>query len=136
MNPLADDYAPTPADERLVELAVAGDPGAASELVRRHQRWIYNLALRVLQSPTDAADATQESLINGINADGTRLPLGVLALHCWTRETLGKSKENGRKLTQRQYAQRQGKESDRWAAQEHLPGHREAGGLLPDGGNS
>jgi hypothetical protein len=50
-------------------------------------------------------------------ADGTRLPLGVLGLHCWTRETLGKSKKDGRKLTQREYAQREAKESDRWGAQ-------------------
>jgi hypothetical protein len=52
-----------------------------------------------------------------IRADGSRLPLGVLALHCWTRETLGKSKKDGRKLTEREYAERTDKESGRWGAQ-------------------
>jgi RNA polymerase sigma factor (sigma-70 family) len=62
MNPLGDDYAPTPSDEQLAVRGAAGDSRALTELVVRHQRWIYNLALRVLQSPADAEDATQEGL--------------------------------------------------------------------------
>jgi hypothetical protein len=52
-----------------------------------------------------------------VRSDGSRLPLGVLALHCWTRPTLGKSKNNGKKLTEREYAKRQDKESKRWGEQ-------------------
>lgn len=52
-----------------------------------------------------------------VRADGSRLPLGVLALHCWTRPTLGKSKKNGRKLKDHEYAKLQDKESNRWGEQ-------------------
>lgn len=62
-NPFAETYAPEPSDEHLVNNGTGGDTEAVEELVKRHQRWIYNLALRVLQSPEDAADATQEALL-------------------------------------------------------------------------
>jgi RNA polymerase sigma factor (sigma-70 family) len=63
MNPLAEKYAPNPSDEQLVSRALAGEGGALEELLRRHQRWLYNIALRMLQSAEDAEDATQESLM-------------------------------------------------------------------------
>ncbi len=50
-------------DEELVGLALAGQSAALETLLRRHQRWLYNVAFRVLQSPADAEDATQESLL-------------------------------------------------------------------------
>ena len=59
--------APDPAiqsDEELVLLATAGDHRALVELLRRHQTWIFNLALNMLQSRADAEDATQEVLLN------------------------------------------------------------------------
>jgi RNA polymerase sigma factor (sigma-70 family) len=62
-SPFADAYAPTPADEELVRRAVAGDGAALEDLLRRHERWIYNLALRMLQHAQDAEDATQECLV-------------------------------------------------------------------------
>src|SRR6266540_83508 len=62
MNPLAETYAPAPSDEQLVARALAGQRDALEELLRRHQRWLYNIALRMLQSAEDAEDATQESL--------------------------------------------------------------------------
>jgi RNA polymerase sigma factor (sigma-70 family) len=62
-NPLADD-APTAADDlRLVERARAGSRDALGELVARHQRWIYNIVLRMVYFPPDAEDVTQEILI-------------------------------------------------------------------------
>lgn len=54
---------PAPPDEELVRLSLAGQPGALEALLRRHQPWLYNVAFRVLQSPADAEDATQESLL-------------------------------------------------------------------------
>ena len=51
------------ADEQLVALALAGDSAALDRLLRRHQAWLYNVALRVLQQPQDAEEATQESLL-------------------------------------------------------------------------
>lgn len=50
-------------DERLVELALTGDVASLDTLLRRHQAWLYNVALRMLQQPQDAEEATQESLL-------------------------------------------------------------------------
>jgi RNA polymerase sigma factor (sigma-70 family) len=62
-HPLTAAYAGDPSDAALVRAAAAGDPGALEQLVRRHQGFVYRLAQRMLYSPEDAADATQEILI-------------------------------------------------------------------------
>src|SRR5512133_458004 len=54
---------PAPSDEELVQRALAGEPAALEALLRRHQPRLYAIAFRVLQSTTDAEDATQESLL-------------------------------------------------------------------------
>jgi len=55
------------ADERaLIARAKSGDRDALEDFVRHHQRWIYNIAIRMLAHPTDAEDATQEILIKAI----------------------------------------------------------------------
>ncbi len=51
------------ADAARVRAAVEGDRGALEDLIRCHQGFIYSLAQRMLYSPEDAADATQEILI-------------------------------------------------------------------------
>ncbi len=62
-NPLAD-AAMTEADDRgLVRLVQSGSKEALELLITRHQRWIYNIALRMVFLPQDAEDATQEILI-------------------------------------------------------------------------
>jgi RNA polymerase sigma factor (sigma-70 family) len=61
-NPLAD-KSPDHEDQKLVLRARSGDRNALEELVRRHQAWIYNIAMRMLYHPQDAEDATQEILI-------------------------------------------------------------------------
>lgn len=50
-------------DERLVSLALSGDAASLDTLLRRHQAWLYNVALRMLQQPQDAEEATQECLL-------------------------------------------------------------------------
>jgi len=50
-------------DTQLVELARSGDSDAITELYRRHERRVYNLALRTLGNPWDAADVAQETFI-------------------------------------------------------------------------
>lgn len=50
-------------DIGLVEQARAGDADAVTELYRRHERRVYNLALRTLGNPWDAADVAQEAFI-------------------------------------------------------------------------
>ncbi|RJR39654.1 MAG: sigma-70 family RNA polymerase sigma factor [Desulfobacteraceae bacterium] len=51
-----------PATEQLVNDALQGSKEALEEIVRRIQRPVYGLALRMLFLPSDAEDATQEIL--------------------------------------------------------------------------
>ncbi len=62
-DPLGSASATHITDERLVALALTGDQFALDALLRRHQAWLYNVALRLLQQPQDAEEATQESLL-------------------------------------------------------------------------
>jgi RNA polymerase sigma-70 factor (ECF subfamily) len=50
-------------DIELVGRARSGDGEAITELYRRHERRVYNLALRTLGNPWDAADVVQEAFI-------------------------------------------------------------------------
>ncbi len=50
-------------DAQLVALARSGDRSAFGELVRRHQRSVYAVALAVTRSPADAEDVVQESFV-------------------------------------------------------------------------
>ncbi len=50
-------------DAELVDRARTGDEGAVTELYRRHERRAYNLALRTVGDPWDAADVSQEAFI-------------------------------------------------------------------------
>src|SRR5260370_7960733 len=50
-------------DEELVAKAQAGDRDALERLVRRHQAWVFNIALRMMWRRDLAEDATQEILI-------------------------------------------------------------------------
>ena len=62
-NPLADSPLADAEDLDLVRLVQLGDKHALELLITRHQRWIYNIALRMVYYPQDAEDATQEILI-------------------------------------------------------------------------
>lgn len=80
-SPLAQTWAPDPTDEVLVARALAGSADDLEALLRRHERWIYNVALRMLQRPADAEDATQEALLRVV----TRLSTfrGESAFRTW-----------------------------------------------------
>src|SRR5512134_1295863 len=65
-SPLADISYTDHEDCRLVARARTGEREALEELVRRHQGWIYNIAVRMLYHPQDAQDATQEILIKAL----------------------------------------------------------------------
>ena len=54
---------PTDLDYALLRRVARGDSPALAELIRRHQRRLYNLALRLLKDPLDAEDALQEVFI-------------------------------------------------------------------------
>jgi len=53
-------------DGTLVARARQGNREALEDLVRRHQRWVYNVAVRMLAHPRDAEDATQEIFIKAV----------------------------------------------------------------------
>ncbi len=62
-NPFADNAPADLEDRTLVARARSGSHEALEDLVRRHQGWIYNIAVRMLYHPHDAEEATQEILI-------------------------------------------------------------------------
>jgi RNA polymerase sigma-70 factor (ECF subfamily) len=51
-------------DVELVRKAQAGDAAAFAELVGRHQRQLYRLALRMTGSEADAQEVLQEAFLN------------------------------------------------------------------------
>ena len=55
---------PTQPDAELVARASGGDDRAFAELVRRHERRVYNLAYRMLGREEDARDATQDTFLS------------------------------------------------------------------------
>lgn len=50
-------------DAALIARCRAGDPAAFELLVRRHERVLFNVALRMLGNREDAADATQTAFV-------------------------------------------------------------------------
>ena len=58
------------ADEHLVRRYLDGDANAFAILVRRHQARVYNLCLRVIGDPDDAADAAQEAFMTALRKLG------------------------------------------------------------------
>lgn len=56
----------SPSDEDLVAKAIAGGLEELDALVRRHQAWVFNLALRMCWRREVAEDATQEILIKAV----------------------------------------------------------------------
>lgn len=64
------------ADAQLVALALQGNHDAYGELVRRHQTFAYNVALRVVGNRADALDVTQDAFVRAYDAlasfDATR----------------------------------------------------------------
>ncbi len=65
-NPFEDATTAEPTDEVLVKQAQDGSSEALEQLVKRHQGWIYNMAVRVVWFAQDAEDVTQEVLIKMI----------------------------------------------------------------------
>jgi len=54
---------PNPPDDALLRRAAAGDVGAFESIALRYEKYVYNLAYRVLYNPEDAKDAAQEIMI-------------------------------------------------------------------------
>jgi RNA polymerase sigma-70 factor (ECF subfamily) len=57
---------PNVRDEDLVRRYLSGDRGAFAALVERHERRVYNLALRMTGREEDARDATQDAFLTAL----------------------------------------------------------------------
>jgi RNA polymerase sigma factor (sigma-70 family) len=66
LNIFSEQYLSDARDSELVASAQQGDRSAMEELILRHQAWIFNVAWRMVGSPHDAEDVTQEILIKMI----------------------------------------------------------------------
>jgi RNA polymerase sigma-70 factor, ECF subfamily len=55
-----------PRDEDIVRRVVGGDVSAFGVLVERHERRVYNLALRMTGREDDARDATQDAFLTAL----------------------------------------------------------------------
>jgi RNA polymerase sigma-70 factor (ECF subfamily) len=56
------------AEQHLIQRAQKGDQEAFAVLVTEHQRYVYNLALRVLKNEEEALDLAQETFIRAWTA--------------------------------------------------------------------
>ena len=63
INPFSETYSSDKTDNYLIKNALKGDRHSLEALIRRHQDWIYNISLRMVFNPDEAADVTQETLI-------------------------------------------------------------------------
>lgn len=64
-------FAADPDEQAWLESAKAGHLPALDRLLRRHQPWIFNLALRMVWRREVAEDATQEILLKAVTHLGT-----------------------------------------------------------------
>ncbi len=55
-------------EQILIQKAQKGDPDAFAALVNEHQRFVYNLALRVVKDENEALDLAQETFVRAWTA--------------------------------------------------------------------
>jgi RNA polymerase sigma factor (sigma-70 family) len=64
-NPFSNNYGDK-SDKELIQQSLEGSKAALEALIKRHQHYIYNVAHKMVLSPYDAEDITQEVLIKVI----------------------------------------------------------------------
>lgn len=55
-------------DQRLIEEALAGNRKSLESLIKRHQTWVFNVALNLTADANEAADLMQEVLIKTVTS--------------------------------------------------------------------
>ncbi|XDD49965.1 RNA polymerase sigma factor [Leptospira sp. WS92.C1] len=63
MNPFIEEKYPLPEELSILNLAKQGDSKAIEKILKAHQALIYNVILRMVYDPDQAADITQDILI-------------------------------------------------------------------------
>jgi RNA polymerase sigma-70 factor (ECF subfamily) len=84
---------PTDLDYALLQRIDRGEPAALEELIRRHERRLYQLAYRLLKDPLEAEDALQEVFLKAYEHAGRFQPFStvkawlnrITANHCLNR---------------------------------------------------
>ncbi|WP_439482711.1 RNA polymerase sigma factor [Cyclobacterium plantarum] len=67
MNPFRPTYQTDQTDKELIQQILDGNKAALTNLIERHQPFIYNIAWKMTGSTADAEDLTQETLIKIIS---------------------------------------------------------------------
>ena len=67
MNPFKSTYRSDQTDTNLIQQILEGDKTALTQLIERHQPFIYNIAWKMTGNIADAEDLTQEALIKIIS---------------------------------------------------------------------
>ncbi len=65
-NPFRKEYKTDQNDQELIKMAVEGSKKALEDLLKKHQPFIYNIAWKMVQVPSDAEDITQEVMIKAV----------------------------------------------------------------------
>lgn len=71
MNIFKISYQPKLTDKELIQQILAGNKASLTQLIERHQPFVYNLAWKLTGNISDAEDLTQEALIKIISNLGT-----------------------------------------------------------------
>lgn len=114
-------------DIQLVEALRGGSESAYETLLSRFQQPVYNLALRLLNDPADAADVVQEVFLKVFrNVDGFR---GQSSLKTWIYRIAVNEANNQRRWFYRHRRREVGLEQE--ADEAHSPAD-----VIPDGGRT
>lgn len=72
-----------PSDDELVAACRAGKGSAFRELIERHQKRVYSLALRMTGNPSDAEDLAQETFVRAYSAMARYRPMEHGGFGAW-----------------------------------------------------
>ncbi len=86
VNPSMHDGQPPLSDWELVKRARGGDPQAFHDLVDRHARSLFGLAVRLVGDPADAEEVVQETFAGAFR--GLRAFRGQAAVKTWLTQIL------------------------------------------------
>jgi RNA polymerase sigma-70 factor (ECF subfamily) len=111
------------ADEILVRRSQEGNAAAFEKLVERHMRRVYNLCLRILGDPEEAADASQDTFLSAMRKLHTFR--GEAAFTTWLHRVTVNACYDALRRKGRRPLLRVASEEDRPGPEPAVPGHAE-----------